>query len=451
MIKYINNFINRGQDRSVKAKKNILGMLFLKGFSILLSLIIVPITISYVSKYQYGIWLTVSSLVAWLSFFDIGLGSGLKNKFIEFVSAGKKELAKTYVSTTYAILAIIMGCVWVVTCIVNPFIGWSHVLNVPQEMNDELVIVMFIIVTNFCFQFVLRIMTTLINALQRPALASLFDTLSQFIAAIIIIFLINFTDGSLIYLALAMGGSNLLILLVGNYWIFSHDLKEYKPHFKYVDFAVSKDIMSLGVKFFFLQIISILCYQTNNIIISNMLGPSEVTVYNVAYKYMYVIAMIYSIILAPFWSGFTEAKTIGDYTWMKNVTRRLRNMFLLIGILGGFMVLVSPICYKYWVGKEDVSVPMSITLLMFIYHMTNLWGTLHTQLLAGFGKIKLQLIFSAICGIIVIPISIVLCRWLGLQGIIIGNIFVFVLFGSWFGYIQVNRLLEKRAKGIWNE
>lgn len=449
MLEYINTFLNKGQKRSVKAKKNILGLMVLKGFSILLSLVVVPITIDYVSKFQYGIWLTISSLVAWLSFFDIGLGNGLKNKFIEFVSLGKKELAKVYVSTTYAILGLIMGGLWLIICVLNPYINWSGILNVPQEMNGELIVVMFIIVTNFCFQFVLRIMLTLINALQRPALAFLFDTLSQLLAAVIIICLIHTTDGSLIYLALAIGGSNLLVLLVGSCFLFSRSLKPYMPSLKCVDFRVSKDIMSLGIKFFLLQIISILCYQSNNIIISRMLGPDEVTVYNIAYKYMFTLAMIFTIILAPFWSGFTEAKTIGDYTWMKNVTRRLRQAFLFTSVLGGIMLLASPIVYKYWVS--EITVPFSLTFWMLFYQLFNLWGSLHTQLLGGFGKVKLQLIFSAVCGIIVIPVSVILCQYWGLQGIVVGNIFVFALFGSWFGYIQVNRLLNKSAKGIWDE
>ena len=80
MIKKTLSYLNKGNRRSARAKKNIAAMFALKGVSILCQLAVVPMTINYVSKYEYGIWITISSLVAWLSFFDLGIGNGLRNK-----------------------------------------------------------------------------------------------------------------------------------------------------------------------------------------------------------------------------------------------------------------------------------------------------------------------------------------------------------------------------------
>src|SRR5512133_1004899 len=104
----VNDFFNQGDQRSINAKKNILVLSIVKGLSIAISLFIVPITIHYVNPTRYGIWLTLSSMVGWFSFFDVGLGHGLRNKFAEAVTNGKDELARIYVSTTYAILSLII-------------------------------------------------------------------------------------------------------------------------------------------------------------------------------------------------------------------------------------------------------------------------------------------------------------------------------------------------------
>jgi O-antigen/teichoic acid export membrane protein len=291
---------------------------------------------------------------------------------------------------------------------------------------------------------------TLINAMQKPAFASLFDTLTQALNAIIIVILAQCTEGSLLYLALTMCGSSFLVLGIGNSYIFSHELKAYTPDMRFIDFKVTKDILSLSIKFFLLQIIAIAIYQTNNIIITNILGPLEVTIYSIAHKYMSILAMLYSIILAPFWSGFVEARTKDDYAWMRRATSKLRKIFFMFSIFGLLMVLASPVFFRYWL-RGSVEIPLIITCLMYIYHIINIWGTLHTQLLAGFGKIKLQLLVSSIAGIMIIPVSIGLARYFGLQGLIIGNILVFLPFGSWFGFVQINKLLHKKAQGIWNE
>src|ERR1035437_1248303 len=84
-----------GHSRTVRAKKNITISLVLRGVSIFISLIMVPLTIHYISPVKYGIWITLSSIVGWFGFFDIGLGHGLRNRFAEALAAKKHELAQT--------------------------------------------------------------------------------------------------------------------------------------------------------------------------------------------------------------------------------------------------------------------------------------------------------------------------------------------------------------------
>src|SRR5690606_15983103 len=121
--------LNQGQGRTVKAKKNILGSVFIRGASIAISLVMVPLTIEYVNPTQYGIWLVLSSIVGWFSFFNIGLTHGLRNKFAEAKAKGEDGDAQMYVSTTYATLAIIFGLVWLIFLIVNPFLDWVAILD----------------------------------------------------------------------------------------------------------------------------------------------------------------------------------------------------------------------------------------------------------------------------------------------------------------------------------
>lgn len=442
-------YLNSGHERTIKAKKNIFGLFALKGISILISMLIVPLTINYISPFKYGIWLTLSSLITWLGFFDIGLGNGLKNKFTETIALGNKKLARTYVSTTYAILALIILFVLTTALVVCFQVNWSKILNAPPEINSELRQVSIIILINFCFQLVLKIVNTLLTAIQKPALASVFDTISQIIVAIIIYLLIRFTDGSLFYLSLAISVTPTIILFLGSFWVFSHNLKDYRPSFQYVKFKYGKSVLSLGVGFFLLQVVSIVCYSTNNIIITQMLGPTEVTVYNIAYKYFMVINMVFMIILIPFWSAFTEASTLCDIEWMKSMTKKLRIIFFLISIAGILMIVASPVVYKLWIGPS-VTIPVVVSVLMCIYHLTNTWGTLHSQLMYGIGKIRMQLIGSIISGLINIPLTIFLCKWMELPGILVSNIIVFSIFGLWVGPVQLNKIFNKRANGIWN-
>ena len=96
-----------GHQRSVKAKKNILAVFFLKGISVVISFLFVPLAIKFLGTEKYGIWLTVSSVIAWINIFDFGLGNGLRNKLVEAITLKKNHLAKTYVSTSYVMVFLL--------------------------------------------------------------------------------------------------------------------------------------------------------------------------------------------------------------------------------------------------------------------------------------------------------------------------------------------------------
>ena len=92
--------INSKSERSQDVIINIFLSLAMKGATILSSLLIVPLTINYVNPNQYGIWLTLSSIIGWVAFFDLGLGNGFRNKFAEAKAQNNRLLARELLSTT---------------------------------------------------------------------------------------------------------------------------------------------------------------------------------------------------------------------------------------------------------------------------------------------------------------------------------------------------------------
>ena len=97
-----------GSERTIKAKKNIIASLLVKMLSIIISLLLVPVTLNYLNSYEYGVWLTLSSILVWINYFDIGLGNGLRNRLTEALAIGDYEKGRIYISTTFAILLILM-------------------------------------------------------------------------------------------------------------------------------------------------------------------------------------------------------------------------------------------------------------------------------------------------------------------------------------------------------
>ena len=144
----------------------------------LVSLILVPLTIDYLSPTKYGIWITLMSVIAWFSFFDIGLGNGLRNKFAVAKAEGNNQLARTYVSTTYALITLIALGLFLVFLVANQFLDWSKILNTTTDIVEleRLVLVVF---TAFCLQFVVKLINTVFIADQRPAMSAASNTIGN--------------------------------------------------------------------------------------------------------------------------------------------------------------------------------------------------------------------------------------------------------------------------------
>ena len=209
----VSAYFTKGNERSVAVKKNIAVSLVLKCISILVSLQVVPLTIGYVNPTKYGIWLTLSSIIAWLSYFDLGFAHGFRNRFAEAKAKGDMKLAKEYVSTTYAVLFLLFSVILLITLVVNNYLDWSRILNIDPVYKDELSLV-FVVGMLLCLNIVASVFTTMLTADQKPALASLIQTGGQVLAFVCIYILTKTTSGSLSALAFVFSGVPCILLLV---------------------------------------------------------------------------------------------------------------------------------------------------------------------------------------------------------------------------------------------
>jgi len=446
---FVSDFFTKGNERSINAKKNIVIIAILKGCGIAISLFLVPVTIHYVNPTRYGIWLTLSSIVGWFSFFDIGLGNGLRNKFAEAIASGKPELARTYVSTTYAILTIIIAITLFLFFCINPFLNWAKILNTPADMAGELSLLALIVFGFFCIQFVLRLITTIITANQQPAKASLFDFMGSLLSLSIIYLLTKTTSGNLIYLGTVFSLTPVLVLISSSLWFYTHKYKPFAPSIKFVKFRFARDLMSLGSKFFVIQMAAVILYQTSNIIIAHLFGPEQVTPYNIAYKYFSVITMAFGMLMVPLWSAYTEAWIKKDIDWIKNSINKLILIWVLITVTVIIMLIFSNFIYRMWVGKE-IKVPISVSVVMAAYVIINGWCGIFSQFLNGVGKIKLQL-YSGIFGALInIPLAIFLGKHLGIYGVVMSTAILGIVSAVW-SPIQYMKIINNKATGIWNK
>lgn len=443
--KKIKKYISSGHARNVAAKKNILKLVIVKIITIVASLLLIPITIKYVSPSDYGIWLVISSTIAWMSLFDIGVNNGLRNRLSESLAKNDIIQSKKLVSTTYALLLIIFIPLLFLLMAGNYFVDWASLFNLPTQKQQNLKVVAAILIAYFCVRFILSTVNTVLLATQNSAQAA-YSGLFEQLSLLVLVYVISKTlNGSLESLALAVFLSSLSVLITYNIWVFGGKYKNIAPSISEVDLGLSKGLLSLGLKFFVIQIAGIIQFQTANIILIRNFGPTEVTEYNVAVKYFSIMPMIMGILLAPIWSAVTDAYAKQDYDWIHKTVSKYNKFALMVICLGIGMLFFSQIAYKTWINDERVNVEFALSAWLFILYALMAYGSVYSIVLNGLGVLRLQFIaciFSPVIFLILVFVFINYCKF-GVEAIVISSIianFNGYILGPWqYGRIQQNQ------------
>ncbi|WP_194774687.1 lipopolysaccharide biosynthesis protein [Pararhodonellum marinum] len=448
-FKKVLDYFTRGNERNQSIKKNIFLSFFIRGGSILTSLLLVPVTIQYVGNVQYGLWITISSIIAWMSTFDLGMGNGLRNKLAHALAMNDHSNSSKYVSTTYAILFMIALGIFGLVYTAGIWIDWASIINAPEVYRDLVWPAVLIILICFCLQFFLQTINTVLTATHQPYKTNLITLLGQLLSLICIYVLSLQGPGNLITAVLVLAGLPVVVLFLANMYYFATLLKSFAPKIQHVEMGHGKDLFNLGGIFFLIQIGALALYQTDNIIITNILGPEYVTEFNVAYKYYTAGFTIFTIILTPYWSAFTDAYAKQDYAWMRATINMLRKMGLGFVLLSVLLLAVSGKVFEIWVG-DAVSVSWALSISFACYYMVYVWHVIHIVLINGVGKLRMQLITIVVSAVINIPLSICLGKMYGLPGVISANTAIFLVMSILFG-IQSEKIINQSAVGIWNK
>ncbi|MCF0055164.1 lipopolysaccharide biosynthesis protein [Dyadobacter sp. CY356] len=433
--------------------KNILLLAILRGGNIFIQLLLVPISIRYVSSEYYGLWLTISSMITWLNIMDFGLSNGLRNKLSETKISGDTELGKVYISTTYGILSLIAVCGIIFFGTISYYTNWAGILDIPEKLpQSSLFQLLFIVIFSFFITFLLKPISAIAYSFHQPYIDPLINFCAAVVNLVAVLVLSHFdSSGNILYLALVFCLTPILVNLILTLLLFSTKFKDYRPSGGSIDLKYAKPLMSLSGKFFIIQIAATLVLTTTNFIISHYFGNRAVTEFNIVQRYFSVVLILQSMILVPFWNLITEAYNRKEKDWLTKTMERLSLTNLAFSGLVILMTVASPYILKLWIS-DTVEISFSLTLLFAIYTIIFLYSSLYTTFINGTGKVKLQMTTSVFTCIFYIPFVILLVKFfsIGVAGIVIASaLWALVLVPV--RYIQYKNLLNFDDKvSIWN-
>lgn len=448
MIEFINKFKSNNL-RSRLLNKNIFISVGLQGVTMIISLILLPLSLDFVSIEQYGVWLTINTILMWSSNFDLGLGAGLKNNLGRALANNDYQKARELISTAYFVMFIIMGGISLIYFLLSDYINWVDLFNLNAEFGILIQKTINIVVYLFLLRFVFQLINVVMDAMQKLYITKINNASSQLMILIIILILSQSTSGDMFILGLIFSISPLIIFTISSFWLFSKH-RNLSPSFKSINFDLVKFLFDTGFKFFFIQISMIFLFQSTNIIIIRFFGPDDVVKYNVAYNLFSMISLAFTTISAPYWSAYVNAWEKEDIEWIKLTNKNLIKIWVIIVSIAAIVLLVSDKLYYIWLGR-DLNIPFELSLSLYVYMCVFSFGGIYNMFINGTGKLKLQIISLGITTIIYFPIL-----WFFISILKLGLVafpLALLLISNYsliIAPIQFNKLIKGTARGIWN-
>lgn len=399
-----------------------------KGIGILTALISVPLTIGYLGIERYGLWMTISSVIALLGFADLGIGNGLLNAVAEADGKDDRDAACRYVSSAFFILLGVAIFLLALMISVYSFIPWQRVYNVTSDLAvresgpaTALLIAIFII--NMPLGIVQRVQMGYQEGV-RNHLWAIGGALAGFVGLLVVVY---FKSG-LQWLVLAVSGGPVLVMLINWFREFTWLKPWLLPHWSAFNWETGRKIVSTGILFLILQIFAIIGNSSDNIVIAQVLGASAVASFAVTQK-LFSITQIAQVFILPLWPAFGEAMARNDTAWARRTLNRSLILSLVLGVLTTFPLLIfGKQIIAWWAGSALI--PSTLMLIGF-----GLW-----VLLAGYGGsmssflnsgslLRQQTVFYSVASIASLILKIVLTKvWQSPSGVIWATVFGYGIF-----------------------
>jgi O-antigen/teichoic acid export membrane protein len=342
-----------------------------KFFNIFIRIITIPIIINYLGKEQYGLWITVSSFVGYIMFFDFGISSAAINNLVKFYSSKNYKVASNYVFANVLFLSTICLVIFGLTIFgVNQF-NWVTIFKLSNVINvREINSIIILCVSIFLFQLSTNIFLKIPYTMQMGYLTEIYLFVGYVLSLVFVLLCVHFDFGFLL-LILAFSFS----LIFAPISIFIHLVVKKYLYFEILSIKenvfVVKGLLKVGTSILMMQLCGMVIMSSQFGIIAYFKGTTEVVVYSVLLQIMNALQTPFSVLQQPLWAKFAKLALDNKILLIKtSVIQYIKLSFLYSIFVTFVIILITPFFISYLI-KETVNVNL---LLLIGFSLWSLFG-----------------------------------------------------------------------------
>ena len=417
----------KSKDNTGIVLRNTLMAAVVKGGSLFIALFTTPAYMHFFNNDEVlGVWFTLLSVLAWILNCDMGIGNGLRNHLVYAINEKDWGKARKYISSSYLFLSGIGVIILLVVVVAGNFVSWNKVFNIQLDLVDAgtMTKVVQILLASIILQFVLRLVTSILYALQEAFVPGLLN-LSTNVMMLGFVLLSNALgkNNSLVSLASAYLMAVNLPLIVATFWVFICKIPETRPSVAFFrkDYAMS--VLKVGTAFLWLQVIAMVVDNTNNYLITLFVGNSAVVEYQVYNKIFNLPMAMVMLVTTSLWSTITKAKAENDWKWIRASYSKYMKIAFLLGAAEFAVIIPLQWIFNFWLGDKTIPVNYGIAVIFALSGTVMSLRTILANYSNGLCELRVQTIYMTIGAVVNIPLAYVFSRISGSYiAIVLANI-----------------------------
>lgn len=405
----------------------------------------VHLTTSYLGATRFGIWATFASMTAMLSLLDLGVGNALVNR-VAHASATDDPTEVARIITGGAGLLAFMGCASaIVLGALALVLPWDSLLKLGDaalaaEARSAAVVFAVLFGVNLFGSGLLRVLA----GLQRLHEANLLSACAA-AAACLALWCASLLNAGVPVLLLATFGVQTLAGVGAGVMLFRRGLVVREDAWGAMT-AERPHLQRVGSLFVLLQLGTMLGWGGDTVMLAILHGADEVAAFAVALRLFQFASQPFAMINTPLWAAYADATARHDRVFVRRTFERS----FLVSVIGSAVIcaslfLAGPALIAVWT-KGHIAVPASLLGLLAVWTVLEAGGNAFGVYLNGAGIVREQVaVVLAFCAI-ALPLKLYTASAAGAPGLVTGTIVAYlVAVVGLYGTVFRNRVLEPIA------
>lgn len=392
--------------------------------SMLIMLWLTPVIIRGVGSEQFGLWSLILSILGFFGLMDFGLASSVVKYTAECNGRGdvsRRNVILSTITVTYVMLAVLA-----VIGIGILILGFNTIFTIPLQLQTPAIACLVIL----SFRFVilgmpLSIFRGVLFAQQHVITINAIELLSLIVYG-------GMTWGILKYhgdiVSLAWANLAAMLLEYTGYILMTRRVVEgLRLSFRLADWSILREIISFSSFALLTNVAALILLRTDPLIVKLFLPLASVAIYAVALKigeYALLLTKQFINLLGPIvaeMSGKNEIDRIRDMIIKGTKYALVPTMLLCVTAM-----VFSREGIEHWVGA-DFATGASVLVILLLSNIVSIPQMVASNVLSMTGWHRFTGKAAILSAIINVAASVILIRFLGLNGVALGTLIATIL------------------------